>query len=243
MPKDSKKKKEDDLGRPRRGLSSFMIFANERRGEIKLQFPTIKITEIGKKLGEHWNALTEEERKKYEEESRREHQRYLKEMEVWRIQYPNAIEPPRRRKKFGGKLKDPRKPKRAMSSFMFFMNQKRPQVRQERPELKLQELGKVFSEKWKALNAEEKKVYEEMAKKDKERSEIEMDAYNKLLAQESAGIVQNNKQMVEEQVQFHNNNNNSNNGGTMENSTELPVLRRGGQGNSESISDISSLLN
>lgn len=60
---------------------------------------------------------------------------------------------------------------------MFFSNAKRDQVRSENPELKFGEIGKHIGELWKNLSAEDKKPYEEMAAKDKERYEREMKDY------------------------------------------------------------------
>jgi hypothetical protein len=61
-------------------------------------------------------------------------------------------------KKKGRKKKDPNKPKRAMSSFMFFANEKRQQVRDTNPDLKITEVGKRLGEMWKELSDGDKKV-------------------------------------------------------------------------------------
>jgi hypothetical protein len=65
-------------------------------------------------------------------------------------------EPKRKRKK--KKEKDPNKPKRGMSSFMYFAQAKRPEVKQKHPDLKVPEVGKKLSEMWKELTPEEKEV-------------------------------------------------------------------------------------
>jgi hypothetical protein len=64
----------------------------------------------------------------------------------------------KRKSKKGKKKKDPNKPKRAMSSFMFFANAKRPEVRSAHPDLKITEVGKKLGEMWKQLEDTEKKV-------------------------------------------------------------------------------------
>lgn len=86
--------------------------------------------------------------------------------------------------------KDPNKPKRSMSSFMFFANEKRKEVKDKEPLLKMTEIGKKLAEMWKELSASEKKVlnftadciyrfqkYEDMAKQDKERYTAAMGTY------------------------------------------------------------------
>lgn len=57
------KKGKRDPNKPKRSMSSFMFFANEKRAEVRQQHPELKITEIGKKLGELWAALPEEQKK------------------------------------------------------------------------------------------------------------------------------------------------------------------------------------
>lgn len=62
------------------------------------------------------------------------------------------------KKKLKRKKKDPLRPKRAMSSFMFFANAKRQEVRSANPELKITDVGKKLGEMWKELSDDEKKV-------------------------------------------------------------------------------------
>jgi hypothetical protein len=57
------KKKKVDPNKPKRALSSFMHFSQAKRPELKVQFPDMKVSETGKKLGELWKAITPEEKK------------------------------------------------------------------------------------------------------------------------------------------------------------------------------------
>jgi len=58
----------------------------------------------------------------------------------------------KRKNKKGKKKKDPNKPKRSMSSFMFFANAKRPEVRAAHPDMKITDVGKKLGELWKAFD-------------------------------------------------------------------------------------------
>lgn len=62
---------------------------------------------------------------------------------------------------------------------MYFSNAVRPDVKGENPDMKITEMSKVIGERWKALGAEDKAKYEQMAKSDKARYEDEMRAYKK----------------------------------------------------------------
>lgn len=98
---------------------------------------------------------------KYEDKASKDKDRYNKEMS-------NYVAPddegssseddgPKKKKKKKAK-KDPNRPKRSMSSFMFFANAKRQEVRAKHPDLKVTEIGKKLSDLWKALTPDEKKV-------------------------------------------------------------------------------------
>ena len=65
---------------------------------------------------------------------------------------------PRTKRKKSTKKKDPKKPKRAMSSFMFFANDKRKEVLQAEPSLKITDVGRKLGVLWKELSADDKKV-------------------------------------------------------------------------------------
>lgn len=51
---------------PKRGLSAYMFFVQEKRAEVKRDHPDATFGEIGKKLGEMWRSLGDEQKSKYE---------------------------------------------------------------------------------------------------------------------------------------------------------------------------------
>ena len=75
------------------------------------------------------------------------------------------------------KKKDPNAPKRARSAYLFFVSAVRDAVKQEFPELSFGETQKKLAEKYKQLSKDEKAKYDDMAAKDRERYEREMDNY------------------------------------------------------------------
>jgi len=62
--KDKKAKKDTKEKKPRK-LNAYMVFAMEKRESVKKNNPTAKVTEIAKKLGEMWRALSDSEKQKY----------------------------------------------------------------------------------------------------------------------------------------------------------------------------------
>lgn len=73
--------------------------------------------------------------------------------------------------------KDPNKPKRAMTAFMCFSKEQRPNVVAKNPDLKFGEVGKTIGRLWNDLSEDDKQPYVEVAKADKERYEKEMSTY------------------------------------------------------------------
>ncbi|KAE8543313.1 non-histone chromosomal protein 6 [Cryptococcus deuterogattii 99/473] len=69
--------------------------------------------------------------------------------------------------------KDPNKPKRALSAYMFFVQDYRERIKAENPEATFGDVGKLLGIKWREMNENEKKPYEAKAKADKERADRE----------------------------------------------------------------------
>lgn len=77
------------------------------------------------------------------------------------------------------KKKDPNAPKRAMSSYMFFSNERRPTLKEEQPDLPFGDYAKLIGEEWKQMDDADKKPYTDMAEKDKKRAERQGKTYEK----------------------------------------------------------------
>ena len=75
------------------------------------------------------------------------------------------------------KLKDPNAPKRPKSSYLFFCDEMRAQVKSDNPEFKAVDVTKELGRQWKELGEEEKKPFEKKAKKAKKNYESEMESY------------------------------------------------------------------
>lgn len=74
--------------------------------------------------------------------------------------------------------KDPNKPKRALSAYMFFVQDWRERVKSENPDATFGDVGRLLGAKWKEMSPAEKKPYEDKAQADKERSARENAVYN-----------------------------------------------------------------
>ncbi|MCQ2818075.1 MAG: HMG-box domain-containing protein [archaeon] len=75
--------------------------------------------------------------------------------------------------------KDKNAPKRAISAFFFYNQERRPILKKEKPSLSNTEIISEMSKEWKALPEAKKKPYITKAENDKKRYEKEMEAYRK----------------------------------------------------------------
>lgn len=73
--------------------------------------------------------------------------------------------------------KDPKMPKGARSAYSMFMEEQHAVAKAENPDASFAQLSKAVSEKWKAISAEDKVKYEDLAVADKERFAQDMSAY------------------------------------------------------------------
>jgi len=59
------KKASAKKGGSKKKLTGFMLFSKENREKVKAENPDITFGQIGKKLGEMWRALSDEEKAEY----------------------------------------------------------------------------------------------------------------------------------------------------------------------------------
>ena len=74
--------------------------------------------------------------------------------------------------------KDKDAPKRAISAFFFYNQERREKLKKEQPKLDNKEIIKTMSAEWNALSDEKKKPYIAKAEADKKRYEEEKKAYD-----------------------------------------------------------------
>ena len=74
--------------------------------------------------------------------------------------------------------KDKDAPKRAISAFFFYNQERREKLKKEQPNLDNKEIIKTMSAEWNALSDEKKKPYIAKAEADKKRYDAEKKAYD-----------------------------------------------------------------
>lgn len=119
--------------------SAYMFFVKDQHKNVSNQHPSLKMTEIGSKLGEIWRGMSEEQKQQYQKQA---------------DQAPKTI-----RKSKQEKEETTQKPKKALNAYMKFSQKQRANIMSENPGLKITEISKLIGQKWRGLSEEEKLQY------------------------------------------------------------------------------------
>jgi hypothetical protein len=82
--KAKKAKKVKDPNAPKRNLSAYFFFMNDQRPKVVKANPDLKVTEVGKKLGELWRAMSDSEKAPYNKKADADKVRYEKQKAAYK---------------------------------------------------------------------------------------------------------------------------------------------------------------
>ena len=161
---------------PKRNLSPYFMYMQERRPQLKAEQPNLANTALTSKMGEEWKSLSDAAKDKYIAQANKDKQRYIKELESYS---PPEDAPKPKGRQGKKKAKDLNAPKKPMTAFFFFQGEVREKVKKDNPELKQKELVTKIGAMWRAAGAKDKEKFEQMAKKDRVRYEKEKKDYDR----------------------------------------------------------------
>ena len=121
------------------------------------------VTEVSKKSAEMWKNLPAEERAHWDDVAAKDKQRYM----VEKSSYTGPWQVPWKRAK-----KDPSAPKRPMSAFLYFSQDKRRQIKEANPNIRNTEVSRILGELWRNANEEEKNPHVEREKNEREKYKV-----------------------------------------------------------------------
>ena len=174
-PKLKRRKKDPDA--PKRPLTTYMAFVSFHQKNVSQRFEKQK--DVLQHISTLWRNASDKAKSRFKKEADTDRARYKREM----ANYTPPPREPKPSKRSFKKASIPRKPKRAVSAYAFFVKEKRPQVARdfegtgESSFKDGQEIIKIVSGMWKVLSAKEKKKFEQKAKRDKKRFENELDTW------------------------------------------------------------------
>lgn len=155
---------------PKRPLSAYMYFSKGKRPEVAQQFKSLG--DISKELARLWAETSEKDRESYIKLAAEDKASYEEAKRKWTLECQTILSKSGA-SGIGSKVKGLKSsgPKRALSAYMYFCKDKRPDV--ARRFKSLGDVSKELARLWSLTSDGDKKPYEELAAKDKERYEKE----------------------------------------------------------------------
>jgi hypothetical protein len=128
---------------PKKWNTSYIIFCTEQRSKIKKENASLSATEVTTRLGQMWKSLSADQKKKYEQLSLKDKERYTQEM------------------KDAGLVTEKKsdKPKRPLSSYILFCQEQRAHVKSKNPNATGTQITTLLGQMWKELSQEDKARY------------------------------------------------------------------------------------
>ncbi|KAF7828162.1 high mobility group B protein 6-like [Senna tora] len=215
------KKKKNGCNEKKRPSPPYILWSKDQWAEIKKANPEAEFKDITNMLGAKWKTISEEEKQPYEEKYLIEKEAYLRvvakekrESEAMKLleeeqkqktamelleQYMQFKLETEKECKKNKKEKDPLKPKHPVSAFILYTNDRRAAILAENKTIL--EVSKITGEEWKNMTEEQKRPYEEIAKKNKEKYVQEMEAYKQKKDEESANLKKEEEEQMKLQKQ------------------------------------------
>lgn len=78
-------KKLKDPNRPKRAKTAFLYFCKDKRSNIIIEFPNLKLGQIQKKLGKKWQNLSDKKKQEYINKNLKDKERYEKDLEEYNL--------------------------------------------------------------------------------------------------------------------------------------------------------------
>ena len=183
-----KKKTMKDPNAPKKPTTAYFCFAAENREAVQKRLgPQAKVPDVAKEMGRMWTSMSEVEKGRYYEMTAKDRERYHQEMEAYKKGGSSSGDKP-----LGSAANvdsrldsNPDVPKKPAFAYMHFAMEKREEMKKQLgPEAKESEVGMAMGRMWATMSEAEKEKYVELAAKDKERYEREMDTDKRRVSSE-----------------------------------------------------------
>lgn len=176
-PAEKKKRKKKDPMKPKGAQSSYIIFSNEERPNVKAEMgEAATFGDCARELAKRWKALTESEKAPYVARSAQDKQRHALEMQGYEA--PPDDDGGKKRAKKAKKVKDPNAPKKPLTAYFVFQSAKRAELKAVNPDMKMGEMSKLIGAAWKALSEDGQRPFIEKAAELKIQYAIDKAAYD-----------------------------------------------------------------
>ncbi|KAJ1968480.1 hypothetical protein IWQ62_001221 [Dispira parvispora] len=168
------KEREMEKSKPKRPMNAFLIFANERRAQLKSIVPPISVAEQSKLLGDEWAKMSNEQQQLYYHRAKELKDKFIEENpDFVYTRRPNNTRQDRNHRHSldssdaKGSTRGPRL-KRPMNSYLIFNQDRRHRLLSEHPNMTVSEISRAIGNQWRSMSDEEKLPYVERAQQLKE---------------------------------------------------------------------------
>jgi len=193
--KRSSRKKTKDPNAPKRPRSAYILYSQDAREEAKKMNPTAKPAELMQIMGKMWKELTETEKKPFLDRAVEDKGRFTDEMKDYQPPEEDDDEEEdededdddddedggkkkkKKSTKSKKKKKDPNAPKKGMSAYLHYGQSVREKVKGEHQSARSADLMQIIGKMWKELTEDQKQPFFELAKRDRERYEVDKANY------------------------------------------------------------------
>jgi len=160
------------VGKPANAKSAYNYFTSLMHEEFRAEHPgkTVDFIDFQKRCAAKWKSLSAIEKAPFDKIAALDKLRFQEEIKI----FPAPATGKEKKKK---KIKDPNQPKKPLSAFFLFSNEKRAAVKADHPDASIGDVGKKLGEMWRVLGDVDKRTYEEAAKRAKDRFAREMEAF------------------------------------------------------------------
>jgi len=154
QPNNQKKQK---IKKPKRNKSAFILFSSVMRPQLKSQSNT-NSNEMMVKLAQLWKDLPADKKEEYNQKAKQDKERYNKELAIYSQANPT--------KEIHNRTKN-NHVKKPCSAYALFVKSVKESIKGDNKGLKMADVFKVISQKWKELGQAEKDKFEELSKIEK----------------------------------------------------------------------------
>ena len=146
--------------KPRRNKSAFILFSIETRAKLKAQLgEDVNSNEMMVRLAEKWKNLEKDEKNRFQTEAKLDKERYQRELDAFWKENPQELIQNRTKKNHV---------KKPCSAYALYLKEVKEEIKKDNPKMKMADVLKIVSERWKQLNNQEKAKYNEIAEKEKQ---------------------------------------------------------------------------
>lgn len=151
---------------PKRFKSSYICFFMAKQQEIKDQLGEgSTVTDVSKRSANMWRNLSAEDRANWDDVAAKDKHRYMREKEAytgpWHVPWKRA-------------RKDPSAPKRPMSAFLYFSQERRRIIKERNPGMRNTDVSRVLGEMWRNATETEREPHIRHELNEREKYKIEI---------------------------------------------------------------------